>query len=483
MFSWLKTEDGWAVFSGFLIVLLGLSALAGVDLLGWVVSARVWTDASKSISPSGKSWSALPGWVSLIITYLFFLVLTAIGAALFRMNVRRFLVGFTALFWLAYCCWIGGHFAYIAATPDEKKGLRIAWSMGLTKEAGYLVALAAGLIVGNFLPIAAKWFRESNRTELFIKTGIVIYGAAIGLKAAERINDAGSVLFRGMAAIVEAYLIYWAVVYFLARKVFGYSREWAAPLASGISICGVSAAITTGAAIRARPVVPIMVSSLVVVFSVIELVLLPFVANAFLADQPMVAAAWMGLAVKTDAAAFSSGQITESLVYATAAENGISYEKGWMVFTTTTVKVFIDLFIGVWAIVLAVVWTYGIEKKPGQKVPFKDIWVRFPKFVFGYILTFGGILALGMSLKGKPSEAVLKAGIAQADQFRSIFFVLTFFAIGVSANLRRLWAEGLGRLALVYVVSLFGFIIWVGLAISFLFFNGVTPPLAAPGGP
>ena len=58
---------------------------------------------------------------------------------------------------------------------------------------------------------------------------------------------ASSVMFRGLAAIIEAYLIYWAVVYFVARKWFGFSREWAAPLASGISICGVSAAIATPA--------------------------------------------------------------------------------------------------------------------------------------------------------------------------------------------------------------------------------------------
>ena len=82
-------------------------------------------------------------------------------------------------------------------------------------------------------------------------------------------------MFRGLAAIIEAYLIYWAFVYLLARTVFRFSREWAAPLASGISICGVSAAITTGAAIRARPIVPIMVSSLVVIFSVVELVATP----------------------------------------------------------------------------------------------------------------------------------------------------------------------------------------------------------------
>src|SRR5437899_7925356 len=90
---------------------------------------------------------------------------------------------------------------------------------------------------------------------------------------------AKSVLFRGLAAIIEAYLIYWAVVYFVARKWFGFSREWAAPLASGISICGVSAAIATGGAIRARPIVPIMVASLVVIFAVVELLILPFAAN------------------------------------------------------------------------------------------------------------------------------------------------------------------------------------------------------------
>ena len=115
-------------------------------------------------------------------------------------------------------------------------------------------------------------------------------------------------MFRGLCAIVEAYLIYWAVVYFMARKYFKFSREWAAPLASGISICGVSAAIATGGAIRARPMVPIMVSSLVVIFAVVELLLLPFVAQIFLWIEPMVAGAWMGLAVKTDGAAVASGR-------------------------------------------------------------------------------------------------------------------------------------------------------------------------------
>ena len=44
---------------------------------------------------------------------------------------------------------------------------------------------------------------------------------------------------------------------------------------------------------------------------------------------------------------------------------------------------------------------------------------------------------------------------------------------------KKLMEEGIGRLAIVYVVCLFGFIIWLGLFISWLFFHGMTPPLAS----
>ena len=80
-----------------------------------------------------------------------------------------------------------------------------------------------------------------------------------------------------------------------------------------------------------------------------------------------MAGAWMGLAVKTDGAAVASGAITEALIRARALQAGINYEAGWIMTTTTTVKVFIDVFIGVWAFVLAVVWAYGIDASPGRR--------------------------------------------------------------------------------------------------------------------
>ncbi|MFO0935903.1 MAG: putative sulfate exporter family transporter [Gemmataceae bacterium] len=467
MKNWFRSEDVLAVFIGVFVIGLSLASLAGFNWLGWSVAVKEWSELSKAFVPSSHAFAGIGGFGALAITYVFLLVVLTAGAMFLRISPVPFAIRFTVLFALAFVLWVLGHNAYLAANP-KKLPAGVSWSLGLTGEAGYLLALLGGLLIGNLLPRVAAWFKDAARTELYIKAGIVIYGAVLGAKAAEESGRATAILFRGLAAIIEAYLIYWALVYFIARKLFGFSREWSAPLASGISICGVTAAITTGAAIRARPIVPVMVSSLVVVFAVIEMLVLPVLSHTILPNEPMVAAGWMGLAVKTDGAAFASGEITASYFYPDPSDPS----RKWMALTTTTVKVFIDVFIGVWAIVLSIVWAWWIEPSQERKrLPFREIWDRFPKFVFGYALTFGAFLLVGLYAPNVIPD--LKRGTEQSDVFRRLFFVLTFFSIGLATNVRRLWAEGLGKLALVYVLSLFGFVIWIGLAISWLFFHGV----------
>jgi uncharacterized membrane protein YadS len=470
------SEDWLSLWMGLFIFVLGLGMFVGLNTLGWGIKTSIWINLGKALSPISDGFKGMPGLLSLFLTYLFMLIVTVIGAVAMRVNARRFIVGFTLVFWISYGCFLLGHFAYFAAnTPEMMKSMGLGWSLKLTGEGGFIVALLAGLLVGNFFPGMAKVMEAATRPELYIKTAIVILGALLGVKAAGSVGLASAVMFRGLCAIIEAYLIYWAVVYFVARKYFKFSREWAAPLASGISICGVSAAIATGGAIRARPVVPIMVSSLVVIFAVVELLILPFLAQAFMWKEPLVAGAWMGLAVKTDGAAVASGAIVDSLIRAKAlAESGINYQAGFMVMTATTVKIFIDIFIGVWAFILAVIWCTKIECR-GGRIKAIEIWERFPKFVLGYVLTFFLMLIICLS-----SPAALKtanAAVAGMDTFRVMFFVLTFFTIGMVSNFKKLWEEGIGRLAAVYVLCLFGFIIWVGLLISWIFFHGVHPPL------
>jgi uncharacterized membrane protein YadS len=472
-------EDWLALIIGLALFALALAPLAGFDLLGWVVSTSVWMDVTKALGPVSKKWAGAPGPVYALATFAFLLIVLSAAAAALRVRVRSFAAAFTGVFWISYAAWICGSWAHIAATPDKLKAFSITWSLNLTSEAGFIVALFAGLLISNFFPGAAKSLRTAMRSELYVKIAIVLLGGFLGVTAAEQLSLAKSVMLRGICAIIEAYLIYWAVVYYVARRYFGFSREWAAPLASGISICGVSAAIATGSAIRARPIVPIMVSSLVVIFAVVELLILPFVAQTFLYKEPMVAGAWMGLAVKTDGAAVAAGTISESLIYARAfATEGVRYQPGWLAGTTTTVKVFIDIFIGIWAFILAWIWSAKIDKREGERISPREIWQRFPKFVLGYVATFGIALAIAMLLP-KASLATVKAGIGEANALRGIFFVMTFFSIGLASNFRKLWEEGIAKLAAVYVLCLFGFIIWFGLIISWLFFSGVKPPVAS----
>src|SRR3954452_24734374 len=470
-------EDWLAVLLGLFFFGLSLGPLFGADLLGWAVTTSVWTSITTALAPASKAYGRIPGVVSLLATFGFLLSILTVGAVALGLKPMRFAKGFTVVFGIAYASWIAGSLAYIAATPDKRAGFHIGWSLNLTNEAGYVVALLAGLLIGNLFPSAAARLQEAIRPELYIKIAIVILGGFLGITAAEQLGLATSVMFRGLCAIVEAYLIYWALVYYIARRYFKFSREWAAPLASGISICGVSAAIATGSAIKARPVVPVMVSSLVVIFAVLEMLLLPFLAQTFLFHEPMVAGAWMGLAVKTDGAAVACGAITEALILARAlAADGVAYQAGWIMAVTATVKVFIDVFIGIWAFILAWIWSAKIEpeRTGGARPTAGDIWQRFPKFVLGYVATFA--LVLGLCLAAPALVPKAKAAMGQAGVFRGIFFVMTFFTIGLVSNFRKLWEEGIGRLALVYVLCLFGFIVWIGLAISWIFFQGVRPP-------
>jgi len=471
------SEDWLSVIIGLVIFVLALAVLANVDLIGWVVTTSVWSNFSQALGTASKTYAPLGGAGALLATYVALLAVLSAAAVALKADVRKFALAFTAVFWIAYASWVIGSYANFAAvTPAELQRFGIGWSLRLTNEGGFIFALLAGLIIANVFPRFAETIKEAVRPELYIKIAIVILGGFFAVTAAGKLNLATSLLLRGVAAIIEAYLIYWAVVYFIARKWFGFNREWAAPLASGISICGVSAAIATGAAIRARPIVPVLVSSLVVVFAVVEVLILPFLAQTFLWQEPLVAGAWIGLAVKTDGAAVAGGGITESLILAKSAAEGVTYQPGWILGTTATVKVFIDVFIGIWAFVLGYIWTNHIDVT-SDKARIAEIWQRFPKFILGFVVTF--MVGLYLAL-GTPADVASKvpAAIGEANTFRVIFFILTFFSIGVLSNFKKLWQEGIGKLAAVYAVSLFGFVIWVGLIISWLFFSGIKPPLA-----
>ena len=471
MFS---TEDWWAVWIGLFFVSLGLFAAAsGIDATGWIIKFSKWVDPAKAFRASHKE--LIGPAASLILTYILFTAATCTGARFMKWDVRKYFLAWTLIFVLTVIFYIVGQNAYISATSLEREKYGIDWSLSLGG-AYYIIALFAGLFIGNLTPKKFRNFmKEAAKPEWFIKVAIVCLGTKLGLKAIEATGFAMDLLFAGCCATIAAYMLFWPLAYTICRKVFKLTKEWSACLASAVSICGVSAAIATGAAIRARPIVPIMISSLVVVFAVSELIILPGMLTTYWSNEPIVSGASLGLTVKTDGADAAAGAILDELMRAKAAGQGIHWDEGWILASAIMTKIWIDMFIGIWAFVLAVIWVGYIERKPGEKVLKSEIWVRFPKFVLGYFIAWFVVMGLGLA-SAIPLEN-LQFGIKPIEgSLRKFFFMLTFTSIGIVTDFRELAREGLGRLTAAYGTILFIIILPLGLFLAWLFHHGMMPP-------
>lgn len=482
------TEDWWAVWLGLIMCLAGLASIWGWDLVGWMVKYETWTWGNFSCTADGGrdcTWLRMTGYESwhpvlgLAVTYAVFTTLTCLGAAAMRLDVRRFFQGWTIIFFLAWFAWIVGHEAHFAATVNEFDEYGITWGLSLGGGFSYLLALAIGLTIGNFIKPLARFLREAAKPEWFIKTAIVYLGVKVGLKSMNAASSVFELALAGAAAAFVAYLLIWPVMYWAGRRLFNLPRDASAVLSSGISICGVSASIATAGAIRARPILPVAVSMLIVVFAMIELIVLPGFYAAVFPDQPIVNGAAMGMTVKTDGADAAAGAILNELMVADAAKRGLDWSGGWILDAAIMTKIWIDIFIGLWAFVLALLWTRYVENTPGRSaVGASEIWFRFPKFVLGYLATWFIYLGIATFGPGLIEAATVGADIVQSPM-RKLFFMLTFVSIGVITDFSRL--RGTGRLALLYGLGLALFIAPLAYGVAWLFHHGMTPATLAAG--
>lgn len=529
----LGTEDWWAVWLGLFMFSLGLLSIWGIDAVGWFAKTKTWVWGADSISllkPAGNAYKGMGQIETILATYAVFTAMTCTGAYFMKLNVKRFFMGWTVLFAITWAAWTIGHEAHFKAlkagpsitqseiygddvycttkvqkctkqinkalkklgvedlrNPDpesaakavdmSKNSIRMSWGLQLGGGFSYILALVIGLFIGNFVKPLAGFIKEAAKPEWFIKTAIVYLGIKVGLMSMKAAGFAFDLAIAGAAATFVAYLLFWPIIYAMARKWFKLPRQWAAVLCSGISICGVSAAIATGGAIRAKPIIAIMVSMLVVLYAMIELLVLPGFYTAVAPDQPIVNGAAMGMTVKTDGADAAAGAILDELMRANASLKGVNWEEGWILVASIMTKIWIDMFIGVWAFVLAIIWVYKVERQPGQAtVGASEIWFRFPKFVIGYIFCWFAYVAIAAIWPDIIKEATVGANVVQSPM-RKFMFMITFVAMGCVTDFSKL--RGMGRLALLYGVALVFIIGPIAYGVAWIFHHGMMPPIAS----
>jgi len=386
--------------------------------LGKEIGGNAGNLLSKVFSADNIKWS--------IYIAIGMLILSIIAMSLMGEMVGTYIIGFFVVYILA---WIA---MFIAGNLSVSYyGLEyVLW------------CLALGLFISNVIGLP-EWLRPAVRTEFYIKTGLVILGAGILFK---EILEAGAL---GIIQAVMVVGVVWYLCYWIARK-FKVDEEFAAILASGVSICGVSAAIATSGAIKGDPKKLSYVTSIVLVCAVPMLVLQPLIAK-WVGMPDAVAGAWLGGTLDTSGSVVAAG----ALISETAMKVGV------------IVKMSQNVLIGFAAFILAVIWTFKkVEDVPGAGKPSAmEIWYRFPKFVLGFI-----IASLVFSFLLDPK--VVGAVKGQLTGLRTLWFALAFVSIGLETNFGELAKLGGGRPAAAFLIAQGFNVLWT-LLLAYILFGGM----------
>jgi uncharacterized integral membrane protein (TIGR00698 family) len=366
-----------------------------------------------------------------IIIGIAFLILSALAMAFMGEKVGLFVVGFPVVYILAWIAqFLAGNFTV------NYYGLEyVLW------------CLVIGLVISNIVGVPS-WLKPAVKTEFYIKTGLVILGSGILF---------GEIVQAGAYGIVQGILVVaviWYACFWICKKM-GIDDEFAAMLSSGVSICGVSAAIATSGAIKGDPKKLSYVTSIVLICAVPMLVLQPMIAKK-MGMSEVVAGAWIGGTLDT------SG----SVVAASALVGEIALKIG------VIVKMSQNVLIGFAAFILSIVWTLkkAAEVPGGEKPSAMEIWFRFPKFVLGFMIAsvvFSFLL----------SSSAVNAVKGPLGALRTMWFALAFTCIGLETRFADLVEMGGGKPALAFVLAQGLNIIWT-LILSYLIFGGVffAPP-------
>lgn len=307
-------------------------------------------------------------------------------------------------------------------------------------------AIAVGLLLNGVLAATGVRDRLASgfRTEFFIKTGLVVLGATVVFSVIVRAG--GPAILQGLLLITGVFGFTW----WLAGRL-GLDERLRALLASAVSICGVSAAIAAAGAVRARREQLAYTASLVIIFALPSIFVLPWLAD-LLGLSPAVTGAWLGGNIDTTAAVTAAGSI--------AGEEPLQI--------ASIVKLTQNALIGIVAVGLTAWFAFKVDRTEGEKPRAIELWHRFPKFVLGFLAAS----VLATILAEQASAARLEDFDATIKVFRDTFLTLAFVSIGLEFKVTSLREAGWRPIGVFAAATVFN--VLLALALASVLFAGFT---------
>jgi uncharacterized integral membrane protein (TIGR00698 family) len=381
MLSLWKKEDWWTIWLGAILI-----AGAASGLISYIPQLPKWADSWTNAFPAHLAVPILVWGVGLG-------ALTALALKIMGDDVKTYLRGFVGVFILAILAFLIGNHKTLAHYGFND----IIW------------ALVLGMVVSNIFG-KPRWLMPAIRTELFIKTGLVLLGAEILFNR---------VLSLGVYGLGVAWIVTPIVIFFMynygTRVLKIKSKELVATVATCTSVCGVSAAIATGAAVKAKKEEISAAISVSLIFTVIMMIGMPFLIR-WMGLTEAVGGAWIGGTVDSTGAVVVAGSMVGPKAMEVAA----------------IVKMLQNVLIGFVAFCWAVFWVTRVEVQSGSKKPsLKEIWIRFPKFILGFV---GASLLFSFVLLPLLGQGRVDGIIKLTATARNWLFALAFVTIGLDSR-------------------------------------------------
>ncbi|HEY1505579.1 MAG TPA: putative sulfate exporter family transporter [Stellaceae bacterium] len=407
---WLK-EDWWAVWIGLGIVIAAIILFASGNGWRWVaVTPPKWTSFAQLSAHFASTW---PRYV---VQFLLWAAAFSVALKAMGNKIGEFLPAFLVVYVASVIVYVIGQWD-TANTYDLEAPL---------------VALILGLVIANVFGLP-RWLDAGFRVEFYIKTGIILLGATLPFTL---------IIWAGPVAILQASIVSLAtfvVIYFAGVKL-GLDRRLAATLGAGGAVCGVSASIAIAGAVGAKKDDAPIAITLVILWAIVMIFVMPIVAQA-LHLPAGVGGAWIGTSEFADAAGIAAAQTYGGL----AAHGVVAGTNDQALFAFTLMKVVgRDVWIGIWAFVLAIVATTRWERREvGRKANAAEIWWRFPKFVIGFLVASLLITWATSSFSlADYNKTVAPLLVAPIKDLRMWAFIFCFLSIGLTTRFRDLAAAG-----------------------------------------
>jgi uncharacterized integral membrane protein (TIGR00698 family) len=415
-----RAEDWWAIwFAALLLVGVAVGAITSVPKIGKWTNNPLDALSTELLLQLGAMAVGLG-------------LMTAVGVACMKLDYRKYVGGFLAVVVLACLAYLLAH-----------QGTMKAWGIGYA-----IWALGLGLLISNTVG-SPKWLLQGARSELFIKTGLVLLGAEILFS---------KILKLGLPGLMVAWVVTPTVILFmwyLGTRTLGLaSKKLTIIIAAATSVCGVSAAIATAAACRAKKSELTLAVGMTMIFTVLMMIGMPALSKV-IGLSPAVGGAWLGGTIDSTGAVVAAGAFL-----------GDHAEK-----VAAVVKMIQNILIGLVAFVVALVWVTKIERDPGARRPsLMEVWYRFPKFIVGFVMASVVFSFLLMPTLGSDRVAEI---LNVSKRLRGWFFCLAFVSIGLESNFRELAGQLVGGKPIILYIIGQSFNILLTLLLAWLAFGGV----------